>query len=62
MLEQSHLAQLLGMSIRTMQKRRMNKRNWPFSELPKLDRKPRWSRDVVLAVINGGAMAKRAGR
>jgi hypothetical protein len=53
-LTAEHMSQLLGMSLRTMAKRRKS-RTWPFlgAELPKLDRKPRWSRDVVLATING---------
>lgn len=57
-LEQSHMCQLLGMSVRTMNKRRKSPR-WPFSELPRLDRKPRWSRDQVLAVINGQQLSPR---
>lgn len=53
-----HMAQLLGMSIRTIQKRK-NGKSWPFTELARLDRKPRWSRDMVLATINGQALRRR---
>lgn len=45
-----HLAQLLGMSVRTIQKRRTSPR-WPFTELARFDRKPRWSRDQVLTQL-----------
>lgn len=58
-LEQSHMCQLLGMSVRTMNKRRAG-RGWPFTELPRFDRKPRWSRDQVLAIINGTRTRKSA--
>lgn len=54
-----HMSQLLGMSIRTMTKRRSS-RNWPFTELPRFDRKPRWSRDAVLNVINSGTKLRGA--
>lgn len=57
-LEQSHMCQLLGMSVRTMNKRRKG-RSWPFSEIARLDRKPRWSRDQVLAIINGQQLPAR---
>jgi len=49
-----HMAQVLNMSVRTINKRRHSKQ-WPFTELPRLDRKPRWSRDQVLAVLAGQA-------
>lgn len=52
------LAAILGMSVRTINKRRHSKQ-WPFTELARLDRKPRWSRDHVLAVINGQALRRR---
>ncbi len=50
-LSVEHMAQLLGMSTRTLY-RAMGRGNWPFTELPALDNKKRWSRDAVLAVIN----------
>jgi hypothetical protein len=46
------LAALLGMSVRTLLKAR-KRRGWAFSELPRIDRRPRWSRDAVLQVLNG---------
>lgn len=46
------LARLLGTSARTIRKR-MHSPRWPFSELPRIDRKPRWSRDQVLATLAG---------
>lgn len=58
-LEISHLAQLLGMSIRTINKRRAQPKSWPFAEMTRLDRKPRWSRDHVLSVINGQALRRK---
>lgn len=58
-LEQSHMCQLLGMSVRTMNKRR-HSRTWPFTELPRFDRKPRWSRDAVLRIINGTTLRRSA--
>ncbi len=57
-LEAAHLAQLLGTSVRTIQKR-MKSRSWPYTPLPRIDRKPRWSRDHVLAVIAGRVLPKR---
>lgn len=48
------LAAILGISVRTLQEAR-KRATFPFSELPKIGRKPRWSRDHVLAVIAGGA-------
>lgn len=42
------LAALLGTSVRTIQNRRKS-RVWPFTELPRIDRKPRWSK----AHVNG---------
>lgn len=57
-LETSHLAQLLGTSVRTIQKR-MKSRTWLFTPLPRIDRKPRWSRDQCLAIIAGQALRKR---
>lgn len=50
----SDLAAILGISVRTLQNAR-KRATFPFSELPRVGRKPRWSRDHVLAVINGGA-------
>ena len=46
------LQALLGMGASTLRKAR-KRRNWPFSELPRISHKPRWSRDHVLAVISG---------
>jgi hypothetical protein len=57
-LQIEHMAQLLSTSVRTIQKRRKS-RTWPFTELPRIDRKPRWSRDAVLGVINGQKPAAR---
>ena len=54
-----HMGQLLGMSTRQVYDS-MKLRSWPFTALPRLDRKQRWSRDHVLAVINGGAVKARA--
>jgi hypothetical protein len=54
------LARLLGTSTKTVQRRR-TARTLPFTELPALDRKPRWSRDQVLATLAsfaGGPMLK----
>ncbi len=53
-----HMAQVLNMSVRTINKRRHGKA-WPFTELPRLDRKPRWSRDQVLQTINGQRVPDR---
>ncbi len=55
----SHMAQLLGTSVRTIQKRRKTRKTWPFTELPKIDRRPRWSRDQVLAVLAGQQLPTR---
>ena len=48
------LAALLGTSVRTIQKR-MKSRSWPYTPLPRIDRRPRWSKTHVLAVIEGQA-------
>jgi hypothetical protein len=59
-LTAENLAALLGTSVRTIEKRRMA-RTLPFTELPRIDRKPRWSRDQVLAALasfGGGVMLK----
>lgn len=53
-----HMAQLHTTSVRTIQKRRKS-RVWPYTELARIDRKPRWSRDAVLAIINGQKPATR---
>jgi hypothetical protein len=53
-----HMAQLHTTSVRTIQKRRKS-RVWPYTELPRIDRKPRWSREHVLAVLNGQATRRR---
>jgi hypothetical protein len=58
------LAKLLGTSERTIQRRR-EARTLPFTELPRIDRQPRWSRDQVLAALagfGGGVMLKAKGR
>lgn len=57
-LQIEHMAQLLNTSVRTIQKRRKS-RLWPFTELARIDRKPRWGRESVLAVINGQKPAAR---
>lgn len=57
-LTMAQLAQLLGSSVRTIQKR-MKSRSWPFTPLPAIDSRHRWSRDHVLAVINGQQPAAR---
>jgi hypothetical protein len=46
------MAKLLGTSTRTIRKR-MHSKTWPFTPLARVDRKPRWSRDAVLAIIAG---------
>ena len=51
------IGRLLGMPVRTVYDE-MKKRSWPFTELPRMGRKRRWSRDHVLAVINGGAVRR----
>lgn len=51
-LTAEHMSQLLGMSVRTLSKARKRK-DWKYPELDRLDRKPRWSREVVLSIING---------
>lgn len=48
------LAAILGIAVSTLREAR-KRRTFPFSELPRVGRKPRWSREHVLAVINGGA-------
>lgn len=57
------LARVLNTSVRTLNRRRADARRrvstFPFSELPRIDRKPRWSRDHVLAVISGQRKAVR---
>jgi hypothetical protein len=53
------MAQLLGMSVRGLLNARKKRDVWPFSELPRLDRKPRWSRDHVLAVLAGSRPSLR---
>jgi predicted DNA-binding transcriptional regulator AlpA len=52
-----HMAHLLGMSVRTLYDA-MKRPTWCFTELPSLDRKKRWSRDAVLAVINRQTIAR----
>lgn len=46
-----HLAALLGTSPRTIRRAR-RRRDWPFTELTGVDRKPRWSRDQVLTILS----------
>ncbi len=46
------MAALLGTSERTV-RRAMKRRDWPFTELPAIDRKLRWSRDAVVATLAG---------
>jgi hypothetical protein len=53
-LLEEHMAQLLDLSVSGLRKAR-KKRSWSFVELPRISRKPRWSRDAVLAQINGTA-------
>ncbi len=51
-LFEEHLMALLGIGRSTLRAAR-KRRSFPFSELPKIGRKPRWSRTQVLAVIAG---------
>lgn len=55
-LFETDLANLLGIAVSTMREAR-RRRAWPFTELPRIGRKPRWSRDAVLATINTGVHA-----
>lgn len=57
------LSAILGVSVSTL--REMRKRTtWAFrtAELPRIGRKPRWSRDAVLAVINGSSGVRSRSR
>lgn len=51
------LARILNTSVRTINKRRASRR-FPFTELARIDRKARWSRDAVLAIVNGTRSSK----
>lgn len=53
-LYDADLAAILGIAISTLREAR-KRRTFPFTELPRIGRKPRWSREHVLAVLNGGA-------
>lgn len=50
-LDKVLLAQLLGISVRSLERRR-NARTWPFTPIPGFVN--RWSRDQVLAQLPGG--------
>jgi hypothetical protein len=52
-----HMAALLGTSTRSV-RRAMKRRDWPFAELPSIDRKLRWSRDQVVALLSTGSAAR----
>lgn len=57
-LFEHHMCALLGIAPSTLRAAR-KRRTWIFSELPKMGRKPRWSRDQVLAAINRHQLTKR---
>jgi len=48
-----HLCALLGVSESTLRRAR-KRRNFPYTELPRIGRKPMWSRDQVLRIISTG--------
>lgn len=48
------LAAILGIHVATLRKYR-NDPDSPFSELPRIGRKPRWSRDQVLQALSARA-------
>lgn len=48
-----HLCALLGVSESTLRRAR-KRRNFPYTELPRIGRKPTWSRDQVLQIIKNG--------
>lgn len=49
-----HMAEIHGVAVRTLYNA-MKRRSWPYSELPKIGRKARWSRDQVFAIISAGS-------
>lgn len=55
-----HMAQLHGIPVRTLYKA-LKLRTWPYTELPRMGRGKRWSRDAVLQILraNGGAVRRR---
>ena len=57
-LFEHHMTALLGIAPSTMRRAR-KRRTWPFNDaaLPKFGRKPRWSRDLVLAALQRPASA-----
>jgi hypothetical protein len=60
-LFESHICALLGVAPRTLN-RAKKARDFPFTELPKVGRKPRWSRDQVLSIISAGGRKPKGGR
>jgi hypothetical protein len=55
------LARLLRTSRSTIE-RRMRSRSLPFSELPRIDKRPRWSRRAVEAYLTATSYSVRAAR
>lgn len=51
------LAALLGTSEKSVY-RAMRRRDWPFTALPAIDRKVRWSRDQVVAILAAGGPSR----
>jgi hypothetical protein len=53
-----HLCALLGIAESTLRDAR-RRPSWPFSEMPRIGRKPRWSREHVLHVVRNGGKKTR---
>lgn len=52
------LAAILGIHVATLREYRKQD-DFPFTELPRVGRKPRWSRDQVLAALSARAPRRR---
>ena len=59
-LFEEHMCQLLGYGAKSSLRQARRHPLWPFCELPKFGRRPRWSKVQVLRVIEGGAFPQRA--